>query len=865
MSKSRKILLVLIGIVLITVASLLGWWFFHYYSYNVYQDYLTTSEYEEGTEFTALSEEKSDVDGMVLAAENDTFKLYANTETAEVAAVDKRSGEITYSNPTGVDDDAAANETNKNYMRSQLIVDYYNTSRTTGTYDSYSYSTSLGQLEVEAIEDGIRFIYTIGDMTASTGIVPEYISEETLNEVMSKLSEDDAKQVAKKYTAGTTNGLADGYLELLESAKTGASQIRKLNKYFEEAGFTEEDYLREMEGSGIEGAVPISFEIPLEYRLVEDGVEATIPMSQVVENGGGSIYRIQMLRYFGAAGTDEDGYMLVPNGSGSLIYFNNGKNGTSVANYSEYVYGIDPLMAEYTVMENTENVKMALFGLFREEESGIFATIEDGASLAYISAGVSGKINSYNYVYATFVLRGNEKLSMFGTTGNEADLPVVESEYYDSNLTIRYTMLTEDDASYSGAANYYRNRLEEEGVLTAQEDASGEDIKFYYDILGGVTMTKYFLGAQYNGVYAMTTFEQAQEISESLSSSGIINQVMNFQGWMNGGYYHSVVDQINISSKLGSKSSLESLSETLTSAGSTFYADVAFQKVTEISKRYSFGNESARYYGSGYIADFGLVNPTTLRQTSGLGYDSNLYALISPKFLVRYISKFTTKIENYDISGISLRDLASELHSDKKRTNVIDREEALDVVLGSLAEVEETGKSVLLNNANDYSFAYADDIINVPLTGNDYYIVDEDVPFYEMLLHGYIDYSGDVINLSDTSDETDIILSLIENGASPHYMFSYQSSSEIKNTSVNYFYSTEYSTWSDDALYVYTEVNNALKYVNGATMVEHEILSSNVRAVTYSNGVTIYVNTGTKDETIDGVTVPARSYAVEGV
>ncbi|MCD7832933.1 MAG: DUF5696 domain-containing protein [Lachnospiraceae bacterium] len=863
MSKSKKILLVLIGIVLIVALSLLGWWYFRYYSYNAYQQYLSTYDYEEGTDFVKLSEEESDVAGMVLAAENDTLKLYANVSTGEVAIVDKRNGQITYSNPVDADEDAIANGTNLSYLKSQLIVDYFNTSRTTGTYDSYSYCTSLDQLEVEAIEDGIRFIYTIGDMSASTGIVPEYISEETLNDVMSKLSEDDAKEVAKKYTTGTTSGLADGYLELLESAKKGASQLRKLNKYFEEAGFTTEDYLREMEGSGIEGAVPISFEIPLEYRLVDDGVEATIPMSQVVENGGGAIYRIQMLRYFGAAGTEEDGYMLVPNGSGSIIYFNNGKNGTSVSNYSEYVYGIDPLMAEYTVLENSENAKMALFGLFREE-SAVFATIEDGASLAYISAGVSGKINSYNYVYSTFVLRGNEKLSMFGTTGNEADLPIVEDEFYDANLTIRYTMLTEDDADYSGAANYYRNRLVAEGVLTAQESEKGEDIKFYYDILGGVNMTKYFLGAQYNGIYAMTTYAQAQEISEDLAANGITNQVMNFQGWMNGGYYHSVVDQINLPSALGSKSKLEDLSEALSEIGGTFYADVAFQKVTEISKRYAFSTETARYYGSGYIADFGLVNPTTLRQTSGLGYEENRYVLISPKYLVRYINSFASKISNYDISGISLRDLASELHSDKKRTNVIDREEALDVVLGSLTEIEETGKNVLLNAANDYSFAYADDIINVPLTGNDYYIIDEDVPFYEMLLHGYVDYAGDVVNLSDSSDETDIILSLIENGASPHYMFSYQSSNEIKNTGVNYFYSTTYSNWSDDALYVYNEVNEALKYVSGAEMVKHEILSSNVRAVTYSNGVTIYVNTGTKDETVDGVKVPARSYTVEG-
>lgn len=59
----------------------------------------------------------------------------------------------------------------------------------------------------------------------------------------------------------------------------GASQLRKLNRFFEEAGFTEEDYITEMENSGVEGAVPISFMIPLEYRLNEDSVDVSIPMA----------------------------------------------------------------------------------------------------------------------------------------------------------------------------------------------------------------------------------------------------------------------------------------------------------------------------------------------------------------------------------------------------------------------------------------------------------------------------------------------------------------------------------------------------------------------------------------------------------
>ncbi len=858
MRKSKKIVIAVVCLAAAAVAGWFLWWLFRYHFYNDYRAYLTSYDYEEGKTFTPLGDESGGVKGMKLAAQNEYLKLYANTETGEVAVEDKRNGQIVYSNPPDADSDALASGTNKSYLKSQLIVDYFNTSRTQGTFDSYTYCVQKeGQLASEGIENGIRFLYTIGDMSNSTGIVPQYISIETLDKVLAALPEDDASFVNKKYT---DSSVAENYKELLPSAAKGASQLRKLNKYFEAAGFTDEDYLREMENSGVEGAVPISFEIPLEYRLNGDAVDVSIPMSQVVENGGGAIFRIQFLRYFGAAGKDEEGYMLVPNGSGSLINFNNGK--TAADNYSEYVYGIDPLAAEYTVLENTENVKMALYGLFREDSS-VFATIEDGASLAYLNAGVSGKLNEYNYVYPTFVLRGNDKLSMFGTTGNEADIPIVEKNFYDANITVKYTMLTDENAGYAGAANYYRQRLLDEGVLTPNEPTDG-DIKFYYDVLGGVDMTRFFLGTQYQGLYAMTTFDEAKDMSDDLRSQGVSNQVMNFQGWMNRGYYHDVVSKLKVSGKLGGKLGLSSLNDTVERNGGTFYADVAFQKVTAVSKRYSENNETSRYYGGGYIAEFGLVNPATLRQTSGLGYEENHYYLVSPKFLVRYVDKFAAKITGCGVDGISLRDLGDELHSDKKRTNIISREQALDVVEGSLGVLKDTGKKLMVNDGNDYSFAYADDIINAPLTDNDYYIVDQTVPFYEMLIHGCIDYSGSAVNLSDTYDRADIVLNLVETGASPHFMFSWENSSDIKNTGLNRFCSTTYESWKNDACEIYQEVNEALKPVKDSAIVNHEILSGTLRAVTYENGVKIYINTGKTDASADGLTVPARSYLVRG-
>ncbi|MDE6387804.1 MAG: hypothetical protein K2L82_08385 [Lachnospiraceae bacterium] len=858
MRTSKKIVIAAVSLVLAIVVVYMAHWLIRYYFYNDYKEDVFSYEYEEGKPFSAINESNPDVEGMELAAENDTLKLYADTKMGNVAVVDKRNGQITYSNPVDLEEDGIANEANKNYMRSQLIVDYFNTSRTVGTFDSYSYAAEKEQIEVEAVDNGIRFIYTLGDLSSSTGIVPQYISVETLEQVTSALSEKDAKEVLKKYVE---SDVQDGYMELLESTLKGASQLRKLNRYFEEAGFTEEMYIREMENSGVEGAVPISFTIPLEYRLHDDAVDVSIPMSGVEENGGGAIFRIQMLRYFGAAGTDENGYLLVPNGSGSIINFNNGKASADV--YSEYVYGIDPLAAEYTVRENTENVKMALYGIFREN-SAVFATIESGASLANIGASVSGKVNEYNNVYATFVMRGNDRLSMFGTTGNEADIPIVENHFYDALLTVRYTMLTQENATYAGAANYYRNRLVEEGVLNAKTTET-EDIKFYYDTLGGVMKTNFILGVPYDGLYSMTTFEQAGAIYNDLKANGVTNQVMNYQGWMNRGYYHDVVDKIRVPRKLGGKSGLESLSAMMAADGNDFYGDVAFQKVTYISKRYSYNNETSRYYGGGYIAEFGLVNPATLRQTSGLGYGENHFFLVSPKFLVRYTDKFANKIAKYDINGISLRDLGDELHSDKKRTNVINREASLDVVEASLAQIDGIGRKIMLNDANDYAFTYADDIINVPLTDNDYYIVDEAVPFYEMLIHGYIDYAGGTINLSDTYDRTDIVLSLVEAGASPHFMFSAENSSDIKQTGLNRFYATTYENWKDDAIAIYTEVNNALKYVQNASITDHRILDQGLRAVTYDNGITIYINTGNSDKTADGITIPARSYQIGGM
>ncbi|MDE6127838.1 MAG: hypothetical protein K2G16_01425, partial [Lachnospiraceae bacterium] len=520
MSKAKKVVLSLVGIVAAVGIFYLAYYFIHYMWYDGYKKYLSAYDYEEGSTFTPIQEASSDVPGYELVCESEFLKLYTDTKTANVAIYDKRDGSVTYSNPQNPEDDSIANAANINYLKSQLVVQYYNADVRSSNYDSYSQSVAKGQYAAEGIANGIRYLYQIGD-------------------------------------------IAGAYVE-----------------------------------------------VPLEYRLEQDKLVVSVPVSGIVEHGDCYLYRIQLLRYMGAAHNTEEGYMVVPNGSGSLIYFNNGK--TSGDNYTQYIYDIDPMVSTYTTLENVSSAKLPVFGICRTDRS-MLVTVEDGATTALITASVSGSYNDYNYAYPTFVLRNIDNLRMFGNS--TTDVYVMEPGLYDINLQVSYAFPGSDYQGYAGLANYYRERLIAEGVLTP--DKTGGDIPFYYDVITGVKETAHFLGTQYLHTFSMTSFSQAKEIAETLSQDGIANQVVNLQGWFNGGYYHDAPHNIKVPLKLGGKSGLEKLEDAISALGGRLYVDVAFQQVTFADDGFNYNAESYRYYGYGYVAAFGQVNPTNLRNTSG--------------------------------------------------------------------------------------------------------------------------------------------------------------------------------------------------------------------------------------------------------
>lgn len=850
--KKRKHIIIICCIFAILVGAAL------YLKYiNVKYDYSHLVEAcvkEEGTSFKAVSGGKK-LAGMSMAAQNERLSLYINEEDASIAVVDKKTDAIWYSNPENGQKDEIANGTEKDYMASQLIVSYYDVKRNECTFTTNKDSVSKGQFVIENITDGIRVTYTFGDLSLGADMLPKYITPERFAEkITGKVSEKSAKEITKRYVESKAK---PGYLELLESCKKSEITIKKLLAVLEEAGYTEEDLAAENEASGYEMDFTREYCIvPIEYKLSEDKLIATVQTDQIEETVGTQVSAIEILKYFGAADNKEEGYSVVPNGSGSLIYFNNGKSKEDI--YSQVVYGMDNAIYNRWRTQVNEEARMPIFGM-KHEQGAFLACIEKGDTLATINAGVSGKVSSYNTAWSKFSLRVSDTMYMTGVSGGEQDMIVVEKNMYQGPLSVAYCFLEDEEATYADMAQYYQDKLVTEGVLTALEEK--EQMPFYIDLIGGIQKDLFILGVPYTDVVAMTDAKEAEEIIDTLQSASINNIRMRLSGWFNNGINHDVAKDVKLEKAVANKKELQQLQEKLQSLGGDLYPEVGFSQILYDSDNYNIVKEASRYV-YGQVATTAKIYRPTLR--TGSDYLSGRYVINSPNALPSQMKLFIKHYNKLNLDNIALRDTGVYLNSDKNKRRGIDRETSKLIVNEQMNKLSETRNEMMVVGGNAYTLSYANHLVDIPTQGNDLYIVDENIPFYEMVIHGYIDYAGTSINMIEGYDKETHLLNMIESGSAPYFTWSYESSSELQNTGYADYYSICYKDWLEESKEIYNTVNAVINPVRTSEVVAHEIISEDVRKVTYANGISIYVNYSDVDYKVDGITVAAKNYAVEG-
>ena len=179
-------------------------------------------------------------------------------------------------------------------------------------------------------------------------------------------------------------------------------------------------------------------------------------------------------------------------------------------------------------------------------------------------------------------------------------------------------------------------------------------------------------------------------------------------------------------------------------------------------------------------------------------------------------------------------------------------------MVAALKAYQDAGIKVTVQNANAYALPYVNVVTDVPTVSSGYDIFDEDVPFYQALLHGYVPYT--TRSITQTPNPGVTYLTAVESGSQLQYNAIHANSGDLFDTEYNYLYGSTWTLWKDTAAKQYAEYQPLLEKVHDQEIVNHAQVAENVFVTEYQNGVKVAVNYNAQDVVVEGNTVPAQSF-----
>ncbi len=801
----------------------------------------------------ALQDENFSDDDFNLVTENDVAELHYNSRNALFRVISKESGQFYDTKAMNAE---SGNATTQNAQRSDLVFNYIANIDTglRATTDTYSMSISNNQYETEEIENGLKINYTLGEETITLQDLPKSVPEDKMFElVISHLTAEQRESLESQYVLTGGN--------FLRRNDQGVAQlmINRLYSYFFEIGeYTLEDLAEDNAAAGYEEeAVRLEIQASLEYRLEGKDLVVTFPVDEFSISGESLLSTVDILPYAmsSPAGAEENGYMVIPDGSGGVIEFDNGR--LTMPDYLGRVYGKD-VLRDPTVFDSRKyNLTLPMTAI-KYDDFAVIGIIEEGAEIASLNAQVSGKVDEFNKTNFRFNLLEIEQVETVG--GSNVTLPRWSEDNYQGNITIRYRLIDEGDfgtgeVDYVQIASAYQEYLLETDQLIAQEIA--EEATLALDFLGSIRKRQFFLGIPYNTNVSLTTFEQVQNIITELQDAGINNINAELTGFASGGLRQKSINNLSLLGVVGGNSGFEDLQDFASDRnGVNLYPSFYFTQAHNPGFISRFSDFARRL--SGEQARLPLQN--FVDETSSI--ESSSPYLISPLRFESYITEFLDSADDFELNGISVLDLGNRIVADYNSNNDTNRISAMEYVEPALAKLGEEFDNLLLSNPNAYAFNVASAVTDLPIDDNGYAIFNYEIPFVQLVFNGVIDYSGESLNnLLNTEPET-IILKSIEYNMSPKFDLSAVDREVFKDTDFEGLINTSYLYIKENIIDIYTEYAEFYQEVAGASVETHVVNEDNTRVVTYDNGVTVYINYSDAERTVDGVSLEPLSYEI---
>lgn len=303
----------------------------------------------------------------------------------------------------------------------------------------------------------------------------------------------------------------------------------------------------------------------IEYTFNDDGtLSIRVPSNSIsFDETVYTLKSITPLQYFGYGNMNDDGFIFYPDGSGTVVNFDDFYSDNEKVSLSlrANVFGQDYCYSTITGAHR-EQITMPVYGLVNEVnansttknalraamnnlavenveekiarvDSGFFAIFEEGASLAELRFSSGGSMNKFGSVYASYTPYPSDTydLSQTLSVGSLGTYTIVSESKYTGSYVTRIKMVSDDligtylnptgyyQSTYSGMAAYYRDYLKADGTLTGIDLQDSENIPLYIEVLGSMTIIEKFMTFPVEKSIALTSFDDIVKMYKDLSTA----------------------------------------------------------------------------------------------------------------------------------------------------------------------------------------------------------------------------------------------------------------------------------------------------------------------------------------------------------
>ena len=579
--------------------------------------------------------------------------------------------------------------------------------------------------------------------------------------------------------------------------------------------------------------------INLRIRLEDDSLAVTIPEDGITEYGQTQLCGLYLLPCMGATHLDEKaGYMLVPEAAGALIDFTDG-DGVGSTPFSKRIDGSN-VGVDKSVLTDlnrpAEEITLPVYGMaYTDEGLGYLAVVEQGSEAAEIMAYPAGVITEFNWAAAHFTLREQYIAQTTRTQG----LNSRESKAYLRDMTMRFYILTGEEASYAGMARRYRAALEAQDALRDADTAYRPRLDFL-----GAESAQFLL---WNSVVPMTTVQQAGSILDTYAEAGLNPPLVIYRGWQPGGLSYSLGSgSTDLEGKLGGKEELAALAERIRNAGGRFLMEIDPVQANT-NRMYNMRLDVVRTIGQ-TVAE--ILTGKDLYPT---------YYYLTPKRSAEILAD-VAEAWSGQTDGLALTGMPNILYSYFSNGNNYSRGSTLRAYEEAMRDA--AGKtSLALENPLAGYFSVMDTYLDMPLSTTSYSFLSAEVPFLPIVLSGHVPYYSTWNNFE--SNQQRQLLKMVEYGAYPSYLLTGEDVQALMNTNSCDVFTAKWDVMMPSVLATDKAMAELHKALQGASMVDHKILAEDVVCVTYDSGARVYVNYRREDARADGRIIPAQGWLVQ--